>query len=213
MLHRKFAHLFLAAWFGIAAVLGADGGAKTGEKKKRLVPVTLDLKSRRCDLLSEIKLDMTPAPDMLAALKETNSTVIIADPAPGNLALLNQNPDALKAFTEKGGWLFCWGLTPKGLPDFNKVVGVEHVLRKFECERVVLFEPPEVLAEGLLASDVQMHSGKLIHDWKPDQYAAADTFAYVVDYDDVAPFCKLPDWQQFSPGRRNRTWTKTRLIW
>ena len=47
-------------------------------------------------------------------------------------------PDRVKAFTDGGGWLMAWGLTPEGLADFNRLVGVEHVLRPFELERVTL---------------------------------------------------------------------------
>ena len=32
--------------------------------------------------------------------------------------------DQVKAFTAKGGWLMAWGLTPEGLADFNRLVGV-----------------------------------------------------------------------------------------
>ena len=31
-------------------------------------------------------------------------------------------------------YLMLWGLTPEGLADFNKVVGVNHVLRPFKME-------------------------------------------------------------------------------
>ena len=50
--------------------------------------------------------------------------IVVADATPAALQALVEHPQVVKAFTDHGGWLMLWGLTPAGLADFNRLVGV-----------------------------------------------------------------------------------------
>jgi beta-galactosidase len=117
---------------------------------------------------------------------------VVFDATPGNLKRLAGSLDKVKAFTNKGGWLMAWGVTPDGLADFNKLVGVSHVLRPFELERVTLPAVRDPLLAGLTGRDVAMESVETIFPWAGDKYMVDDEFTFVVDFDDVAPFCEFP---------------------
>ena len=45
---------------------------------------------------------------------------------------------------------------------------------------------------GVTGADATMYSSKRIFDWTEGNYVVADEFTYVIDYDDIAPFCKSP---------------------
>ena len=85
-----------------------------------------------------------------------------------------------------------WTLTPEGLADFNRLVGVEHLLRPFELERVNLPAVRDPLISGLTTRDVTLESGEQIFPWAGDKYLVDDEFSYLVDFDDIAPFCEIP---------------------
>ncbi len=126
---------------------------------------------------------------MLAAVSDPHAEIVVADASPEILKKLAANGDAVKAFTGRGGWLMLWGLTPEGLADFNKVVGQNHVIRPFHLERVTMPPARDPILSGLTIRDVALESTKRIHPWSGDVYPADDAFTYVVDLDDVAPFC------------------------
>ena len=85
-----------------------------------------------------------------------------------------------------------WGLTPDGLADFNRLVGVEHLIRPFELERVNLPAVRDPMLSGLTVRDVAMESAEQMFPWAGDKYLVDDEFTYVVDLDDIAPFCEFP---------------------
>ena len=54
---------------------------------------------------------------------------------------------------------------------------------------------------GLTARDVVMESSEQVTQWGGDKFMAGDVFSYVVDLNDVAPFCKIPGPEYFhNPG-------------
>jgi beta-galactosidase len=97
-----------------------------------------------------------------------------------------------------------WGLTPEGLANFHKVVGVSHVIRPFRLERVTLPGARDPLLSGLTARDVVLEGTELIYPWAGDRYPADNTFTYIVDLDDIAPFVKSAKyahgWSQMTNG-------------
>jgi len=127
------------------------------------------------------------------ALKVGNPAAIIAA-TPENLKLLagKEGKAKLKAYTDAGGWAMLWSLTPKGLPDFNKIVGVDHIIRPFEAEEVDLPAKRDPLARGLKRSRLFMETGLMSTGVVPVMLRVDDAWSYVVDYDDIAPFCKFP---------------------
>ncbi len=70
---------------------------------------------------------------------------------------------------------------------------VAPVLVPFTRERVSFPVVRNPLTAGLTLGDIVMRSGERIFGWTRDEYVAADTYSYVVDFDDVAPFAAFPD--------------------
>lgn len=137
-----------------------------------------------------IGLQYAQANDSLAAVQDASRKIALVSATPANLKLLAANPGALQSFWQRGGTLFLCGLTPDGLADYNRIVGVNHVIRPFTRERVAFPSPRNPLTAGLTTGDIVMLSGKRIFDWTADEYVASDIFSYVVDLDDLAPFAK-----------------------
>jgi beta-galactosidase len=131
------------------------------------------------------------AADPLAAISRPGGVAVI-DATPENLAALADAPARVAAFTGVGGWIFLNGLTPDGLASYNRLVGIDHLIRKFGREKVQFpaIRPP--LIAGLPQSAVVMGSGQQIFNYQAGQFPAEDAYSYVVDYDDIAPFCKSP---------------------
>ncbi|MCY2991370.1 MAG: hypothetical protein NTY19_26375 [Planctomycetota bacterium] len=150
-------------------------------------------------LLAGSGLIYDKSPDVLSAVRDGQHQVVVVDANPTNLQALVGNADAVKAFTGRGGWLFLWGLTPDGLASFNKLVGVEHLLRPFERERVTLPPVRDPLLSGLTMRDVVMSSGETI--MFGDKFLANDVFTHVVDFDDIAPFGEFPSFKHFYTDR------------
>jgi len=166
--------------------------------------VVLDKNDLRLKMLDASGLKHGTAADVLEAVSDPRAEIVVADASPANLKKLAAGADAVKKFTGRGGWLMLWGLTPEGLADFNKVVGVNHVIRPFRMERVTMPAVRDPLLSGLTGRDVVLESAKRIHPWGGDVYPADDVFTNVVDLDDVAPFCNAGPasylWGQITNG-------------
>jgi len=137
-----------------------------------------------------IGLQYAGAADALAAIQDAGRKIALVSATPANLKLLAGNQGALDSFWQRGGALFLCGLTPEGLADYNRIVGVNHVIRPFTRERVTFPAARNPLTAGLTTGDIVMLSGKRIFNWTADEYVAPDIFSYVVDLDDLAPFAK-----------------------
>ncbi len=142
--------------------------------------------------LEKIGLKHTKAQGPLQALATPGAKIAVIEAGPQNLKALAGAPDAVRRFTAAGGWLFLHGLSTEGLADYNKVVGVDHMVRPFRQERVTFPAVRHPLTAGLTNSDVVMYSGERIFGWTADEFVASDIFNACVDYDEVAPFAKLP---------------------
>ncbi|MGA2617201.1 MAG: glycoside hydrolase family 2 TIM barrel-domain containing protein [Thermoguttaceae bacterium] len=154
--------------------------------------VAMDPKGPAAKLLADAGLKFDAAGDVLAALADGKHQIVVFEATPLNLKALAAAPDRVKAFTAGGGWLMAWGLTPDGLADFNRLVGVEHLIRPFELERVNLPAVRDPILSGLTVRDVTMESGEQMFPWAGDKYLVDDEFTYVVDLNDIAPFCEFP---------------------
>ena len=154
--------------------------------------VVMDEKGPAARLLADAGLKFDPAADVLAAMADGQHAIVVFDATPAHLKALAAAPDQVKAFTSKGGWLMAWGLGPEGAADFSMLVGVEHVLRPFELERVTLPAIRDPILAGLTIRDVTMESTETIFPWAGDKFLSDDEFTYVVDLDDIAPFCEIP---------------------
>ncbi len=149
---------------------------------RRETAVVMAKGSPALKLLRDSGLKFDPAADagtstLVAAIADGKHQVVVFEATPAALGSLAGNLDKLRAFTEKGGWLMAWGLTPDGLASFNKLVGVPHVLRPFELEFVTLPALRDPLLSGLSVRDVargidradlrlggrQVHGGRRVH--------------------------------------------------
>ncbi|HEV3342198.1 MAG TPA: hypothetical protein VG125_17655, partial [Pirellulales bacterium] len=143
--------------------------------------------------LDTIGLKYAKADGPLEAINTPGATLAVIGATPAHLKELAANLGAVERFTKNGGWIVFHGLTPDGLGDYNRIVGVEHLIRPFRRERVTLPVTKNRLMSGLTLNDVVMYSSEQIFPWAPGNYVASDVFSYVVDFDDVAPFCQFPD--------------------
>ena len=152
--------------------------------------------------LDEIGLKYAKASTPLEAIGGA-AKVAIVSASPANLKALADNAAKAKAFHDAGGWLLLHGLTPEGLADYNKLVGFDHMIRPFRRERVGLPPVRNPLMAGLTLNDIVMYASERIFPWTQGNYVAHDTFSYVVDYEDVAPFAKFEDQYDLEHPDRN----------
>ncbi len=155
----------------------------------------------RAALLQTTDLLLTRVETVEQALA-ADGGVAVVDATPENLRHVAAMRERLDSFTQAGGWLVLWGLTPEGLETFNRIVGVEHLIRPFEMEEVEMPLRADPLLKGVRRRDFFMLAGRPSGGVVPVELRVDDAWTYVVDYDDVAPFCKLPgpDYWGATPG-------------
>lgn len=136
--------------------------------------------------------------DPLTTLNADKNRIAILSASSETLKIFADNKDKIKQFTRLGGWIILLNLSPEGLKNFNKIVGVEHVIRPFRMERVTFPEKRHPLTAGISLQDVVMQSNKKLFDWAQDTYMADDIFTYVLDYDEIAPFAEFPEYSYFN---------------
>jgi len=103
--------------------------------------------------------------DTVAEALQVEMPNAVIDASPENLKMLVQEQEKLRAFTDAGGWLMLWGLTPDGLAAFNELVGVEHVIRQFATEEVSMPIAKDTLMSGMPHNPRSMVNG-LTYDWR-----------------------------------------------
>jgi len=142
------------------------------------------------EAIEAIGLQYSQADDPLAVIREGSKKIVLASATPEYLKSLAGNLPVLQRYWQNGGTLVLCGLTPDGLADYNRIVGLDHVMRPFKRERVSFPAVRNPLTAGLTVGDIVLLSGQRIFGWTADEYVADDMFTYVVDLDDVAPFAK-----------------------
>jgi outer membrane protein assembly factor BamB len=167
----------------------------------RLATTVLPAADPRTAMLGVMDLKCDTSASVLAAISDGRHNVVVADASPANLRELAEAPDKLEAFTGRGGWLMLWGLTPRGLADYNRIVGVDHILRPFAMEKVAVASSPHPLLVGLSDADLAITTNeRMQHRYSPF-WVADDAFSYVVDLDDIAPFCHIPGPEHWGMGK------------
>jgi len=152
--------------------------------------------------MDAIGVQYVRAADVLSAIGDPDKKITVISATPANLKILAASMDKLEAFWSRGGTVLFHGLTPKGLSDYNRIVGFDHVIRKFKRERVTFPAVRNPLTSGLTTGDIVMLSGQRIFGWTADEYVASDVFTYVVDYDEIAPFATstFAGWDNMTNG-------------
>ncbi|HAT11679.1 MAG TPA: hypothetical protein DCS97_14050 [Planctomycetes bacterium] len=141
-------------------------------------------------LLGGIGVQHRMVGDPLAAIASDGIAVVEATPSA--LKTLAAKADQVRAWCAKGNWLMLWGVTPEGLADFNALVRWNHVLRPFDTERVLMAVPADPLTAGLTLRDVVLDTGKQMYPWMALKKPDSDSFTWIVDHTDLAPFCTFP---------------------
>jgi hypothetical protein len=159
----------------------------------RTVSVAADDDPLLLSALTRTGLKFDRKTDAVTALEGGDSQIAVVSATPTNLHELVQSLPKVNEFYARGGTIVFHGLTPAGLADYDRIVGVEHLIRPFRREKTAVRVPRDPLAAGLSSSNVVMYSGEKMFDFNDDRFVASDIFSYVVDYDDVAPFAKLGD--------------------
>lgn len=142
--------------------------------------------------LNRIGVQSPSTPGPLAALRSTPGGIHIIEGSPENLRALAGESALLKQIWNAGGWLFIQNVTPDSLDAFNRIVGVNHVIRPFRQERVRFPAVRDPVSSGLTQRDVVMSSGRRIQTFNRDEWPTDDAFDYILDLEDVAPFAEFP---------------------
>ena len=140
--------------------------------------------------IDAVGLQYSKANNLLSAIDDSGKKIVVVSATSAHLKELADNLHAVQNFWERGGTLVLCGLTPDGLSDYNRIVGVSHVIRPFKRERVTFPPVRNPLTAGLTVGDIVLLSGKRIFGWTADEYVASDTFTYVVDLDEIASFAR-----------------------
>ncbi len=132
------------------------------------------------------------APNLRAALDPTRFRAAVIDATTSNLTALNELRAEAGAFFQGGGWIMLCGVRPEGIDAFNAFAGTEHLLRPFRIERVNLMDTDTPLAATLGDGDVMLYGTEWIARWMGRRWVSGNTFSYVIDSFDAAPFTYPP---------------------
>jgi beta-galactosidase len=142
--------------------------------------------------LDGVGLQYAAVSDALAAISRKPPATAIVAATPAALKTLAADLPAVRTFTGGGGALVLCGVTPEGLADYNRIVGVDHMMRPGKRERVTFPAVRDRLTAGLTSGDVALYTSKRIFAWTAGNYAVSDMFSHVVDFDEVASFGTSP---------------------
>lgn len=171
------------------------------ERPMRGVAISLPPEDARTQMLMATGLPADGGAELATALKDADIGVVVAGADPATLRFLAENSELQDAFHARGGWLMLWGLEPEGLGAFNRIVGVEHLIRPYEIERVRLPADTDPLLEGVTGRDLDLTTEERFGHIG-DQWPDPEAYGYVVDVDDIAPFCTWPEPKHFRcPGQ------------
>jgi hypothetical protein len=143
------------------------------------------------DALDALHLDYVKSDNVAQSLTPSGQIAII-NATPSNLQTLTEDKSLVDQFTSGGGWIVLNNVTPDGLDSFDQFVGFKHVIRPFRQEKVEFSDTRNPLTIGLSPSNIVMGNGQNIFNWEAGQYPDQDAYSYVVDLDDIAPFCTSP---------------------
>lgn len=137
--------------------------------------------------LAGLPVEHEVAGDLNATLaRDTDIAIVRASAAV--LGQLQQDRAAVRAVCNEGGWLMLVGLGPEGLASFNDLVGVQHRIRPFRREAVVVQARTDPLLMGLSDRDVNMVSDQMLAPWMNLRWVSDRTFTRVVDGREIASF-------------------------
>jgi glycosyl hydrolase family 2 len=129
---------------------------------------------------------------------------VIVHASAENLRKLNALKDRAEAYQDAGGWIMLNGLDPEGLGPFNRMVGGDHMIRPFRLERVTLEQGDFPLMATLGNRDLSLISPKHLQHSK--YWVSWETFSWVIDGANVAPFTQPPGAPEDLHAPHKPTW-------
>jgi len=124
------------------------------------------------------------------ALDAARFRVAVIEGTKANLAALNAAAQKAQAFQDAGGWIMIAGLKPDAIGEYNRLVGVDHMIRPFRLERVTLESPEFPLAATLGNRELALYSAT--HLQHSRYWISRNEYSYVIDGLDAAPFTQPP---------------------
>ena len=140
------------------------------------------------------------------ALDPARFRVAVIEGTKANLAALNAAADKARAFQDAGGWIMVAGLKPEAIEEYDRLVGADHVIRPARMERITLEGAEFPLAATLGNRDLVLYTPTILQHDK--YWLNQDTYSYVVDGTDAAPFTQPPgapdDIMVYTPTRNDK---------
>ncbi len=159
-------------------------------RERKLVQV-LPRDSYVAKMLADAGVSADFGGDPMAAMDAAPGGVVLLQASKAALAKLIGNGEKVRQFRRNGGWLVLYDVTPELIADFNKLVGIEHMIRPATREAMAIVLPRGPVATGLNMNDVVMTTGKRIAWWKGTEFRSHDAYSYIVDYHDIVPFATI----------------------
>ncbi len=146
--------------------------------------------------LTGVRSELLSASALGAALEPTKAgpkyRVVVLPGTPQNLASLERSRASLKSFTEAGGWVMLWGVTPAGIADFKTLTGTDRPLRPFRLERVTKEAQEHPLLAALGSRDLTFYGTQEIAFG--DYFLSEHVYTDVIGApENMAPFTQMPD--------------------
>ncbi len=164
----------------------------TYQRVERPTALAAPADSPLAKVVSEMGVEFQQVEDPVAAIENPDLGVLIIPGDPETLSTLVDNLEKVTTFQENGGWILISEVTPESLDSFNKIAGVDHLIRPFRMEKTQFPATRDPLTAGLSLRDVVMSSGERIQVFNRDEWPSKDAFKYVVDLYDIAPFAEFP---------------------
>ena len=138
-------------------------------------------------MVSSTKVKYLKVPSIASALNASKTKIFIVQANATNLAELIRLKQLYNLYTNSGGWVILWGLTPTGLTAFNTLMNTQHIIRPFRKEATASIG--DSLSMGLSTADYQLYNSTIIAPWINLSEVSKDTFSYGVDAtDEIAAF-------------------------
>ncbi len=141
--------------------------------------------------------------NILTAMQKYKGEAIIIDANPATLKEIANYADKLQEFTEGGGYLMICNVTPETIDLFNKIVGVNHLIRPFEIENVRFNNNSEADFDN---NDLKLYTDERLQKYRSTKWLSESLFSYVLDSENMSGFLKFPTQKEM--GKK----TKERLV-
>ena len=138
-------------------------------------------------MVTSTKVKYTKVSSIAAALNASKTKIFIVQASLANLNELNRLKSLYTVYTNAGGWVILWGLTPDGISAYNTLMGTQHIIRPFRREATASIGDGTSI--GLSTADYQLYNSTIIAPWINLAEVSRDTFTYAIDAtDEIAAF-------------------------